>query len=410
LAKPSSGFGIEVSSAKALEDRGSASWARTMQEVLDRIRQRAAPVTATADFVSDQIDRFGILGTNNIVPDELKLGALPSPSCQFTKDNHFRFGFNGVEFNRRLSRAATYWVEFGRPSRLHQGFPAEMRRALLEIHEIYGRLSITNSGNSISRGVMLLAKELGLELKLVSVEFDGHPAPVYDGAWPHRLHKVAWDDFAKFAHAFGQTAGCSSPWVALEAYHGSLSDLPHIYTSTTTLVVDHNVETRQYTRFGPPNWALGSPEMNTAINRWLLACGKAGVPQIMRWSPELMAAQIDSDLARGHLQAASTPPDASVQEDDLRKSEAPPFDLFQQLFPDVPMAPVTSRARNDEALNGKMRRLRRMMVRANPRCDTTHFIPLHRLLRHLGVEFDFYFEEPQQLYGRVDAMGADDAG
>jgi hypothetical protein len=69
------------------------------------------------------------------------------------------------------------------------------------------------------------------------------------------------------------------------------------------------------------------------------------------------------------------------------------------------MTPITSLARNDQALNRKMRALRRTLVRANPRCDTTHYIPLHRLLRHLGVEFDLPFGDTQRLYGRVDAVG-----
>jgi hypothetical protein len=381
-----------------------------MQEVLDRIRQQSVPVTDAAAFFSDRIDRFGIIGANNVVPDDFKADALPPPKHQFTRDNHFRFGFNGVQFNRRTSRSATYWVEFGRPSRMHEGFSAEMRRALSEIHRVYGPLSITNSGNSISRGVVLLAKELGLDLELVSVEFDGQPIPAHDDAMPHRLHKKTWDEFVEFAHGFGRTAGCSSSWIALEAYHGSLSERPHIYTPATTVVVDHNVEARKFVRVGPPNWAFGSPEINTAINRWLLASGKAGIPQIMWWSPELMAAQLDSDIARWGFRESWVPPAAPAEaaeagpEDDARKNRLT-FDFFQHLYPDVPMTPITSLARNDQALNRKMRALRRTLVRANPRCDTTHFIPLHRLLGHLGVEFDFPFGDTQRLYGRVDAVG-----
>lgn len=374
-----------------------------MQEVLDRIDQVAAP-RAPATFTPDQIDQYGILGTNNVVADEVKLNALPPPGCQFTKDNHLRFGFNGKEFNRRPSRAATYWVEFGRPSRMHRGFAAEIRQALREIAQIYGRLSITNSGNSICRSVIMLGQELGLELEIISVDFDGHPSPTHDRALPHRLHKAAWDDFAEFAHRFGQTAGCSSPWVAFEAYHGSLSELPHLYTGSTTLMVDHNSEPDQEgrKRVGPPNWAFGSPERNTAINRWLLASGKAGVPQILLWSPELMAAQIDSDLARSKLRQGSAPP-ASSAEADVGSKSWPLFDLFPELYPNLNMTPLTTPARNDAALNEKMRALRRTLARANPRCDTVHYIPLHRLLRHFGVEFDFYFGEAEQLYGRVRA-------
>src|SRR5215470_12115448 len=103
-------------------------------------------MNSAAAFISAHIEEFGILGTNNAAPDDLGRAPLPACTQEFTRENHFRFGFDGGEFNSRQSATAKYAVEFGRPSRSHQGFVAEFTRAMSEIDDIHGPLSVSNTG------------------------------------------------------------------------------------------------------------------------------------------------------------------------------------------------------------------------------------------------------------------------
>jgi hypothetical protein len=386
----------------ALRDPQALELDTAAQELVGPSPPRFAPATSALEFVSGQIEKFGICGSNNAAPDDLRREALPAPSHQFTKENHFRFGFNGVAFNSRTSRSALYWAEFGKTSRPHRGFLAEVRQALSEIHETYGRLSVSNSGNPINRGLVAAAKELGLEIEQVSIQLDGHPPPAPDEALPHRLHEKTWGDFSEFARQFGQAAGCSSPWMAFEAYHGALSDCTHLYTFNTTAVVDHNFDMTRGERVGPPNWAFVNREAMTAINRWLLASGKSGIPQFLFWSPELLAAQVDSEVARELLREASGPPPESMAQAEWWQSLTLRFNLFQAAYPDVSMEANTGQARKDQELNRNMLVLRKGMRRANPGCNTAHFVPLYRLMRELGIKVDVPVDEPERLFGSVD--------
>jgi hypothetical protein len=354
-------------------------------------------------FVDARIAQFGVLGTNNRVPNDLKREPLPVCRQEFTKENHYRFGFDDGEFNSRRSVAADYWVEHGAPSRGHDGFLLELRRAIGEICERHGRLSVTNSGHSVSRGIIATAKEMGITLERITVKIDGTAPGYVDSEGPQRVYEISWNTFADFAARFCSVAGCIDPWVALEAYHGFLSELPHLYTNVRIRVRDHNFDRTLRRTVGPPNWCLVEYERYTAINRWLLACGRAGIPQIMLWSPELIAAQLDSDFWRNWIRDASAPP-KSMSQAAWRRTLAARPGLFQLSYPDIPMAMNAGTARNSKELDEKMSQLGQTLRRANPGCNAACCIPLHRVLSLFRIEYGFGAGNAEELYGRVDAQ------
>jgi hypothetical protein len=339
------------------------------------------PVSPAA-FISERIKQFGVLGSNNRLPDEDRgPKPLPAPTFEFTKGNHFRFGFDGAEFNRRLHGSSTYWVDYGKASRAPEGFHLELRRAITEIFQKHGKMTITNSGNHTSRAVIFEAKRLGVPFEQITVQIEGYGVPYHDKTVPHRVVKVSWNDFAEFSRTFSKTAGCSDPWLALEAYHGHVSELPHIYCNTKITFVHMNYDHVRDEVVGPPVWCVADHEQSTGINRWLLATNKVGIPQIMFWSPELLVAQVTAEPWRDRMRRASLdPPQLSPLE--VRWNT---YVLFKTAYPKLGMAATGESARNDKTLLQPMEMLMRSLRRANMGYSTMHYFPLHRFMERLGA-------------------------
>jgi hypothetical protein len=353
-----------------------------------------------AAFIDEHIEQFGILGTNNIVPDENGNGdALPSCLSDFTKGNHFRFGFGAGEFNRRRSRTDKYWVEVGRPSRPHKGFVAEMARAIGEIYEMYGPFTLSNSGTELSRAAIAVAKDLDIRFEQVTMAIKGFPAPPHDEGVTNHAHEITWDEFSEFAAEFDSVAGCSQPWVALQAYHGVRSERAHVYPLTALFLHNHNWDNGQHI-VGPPNWSYIEQESFTAINRWLLATERKGTVQILGWSPELMAARLDSKAIRDRLREASRAPPSAQFADVRTKLEAIPS-VLRDAYPDLRMTASSLADSKDPELTSKVQSLGKRLRRANPGRNGVHAYPLHRLLAHLGVSYNFYIGPTQETYGHV---------
>ena len=151
------------------------------------------------------------------------------------------------------------------------------------------------------------AKAAGILFEQVAVEVEGFRMPAVDAAVPTQVHRVSQDQLRNFAESFGYEAGCGDAWLALEAMHGALSRLPHIYDGTEIRLVNNAYDDRRQAIAGPANWSLVDNEQFTAINRFLLLVNRPGIPSILRWSPELMASQLDSPQWRDWLRANSRP-------------------------------------------------------------------------------------------------------
>jgi hypothetical protein len=356
--------------------------------------------SAAATFVGERIKEYGLLGANSRVPGEGRK-PLPKLTYEFSQRNHFRFGFDGVEFNRRPSPSACYWVEYGQPSRPAKTFQVELRQALAEICARYGKVGITNSGNSVSRAIIWEAKEMGLPVETVTLEIEGHRVPDHDKRLPHRQHKVSWDRFTEFARSFAETAGCPDAWLALEAFHGQVSSLPHVYCNTRLSVAHSNYDYIKGEIVGPPVWTLSDHEQSTGINRWLLASNLVGVPQVLCWSPELLVAQLTTRTFRDRIRRASVDP-PTLAPTEMRWNT---FALFKTTYPNLVMAATIEKARNDKGLTQKMDQLQGVLLRAHLGCNRIHHYPLDRFMKHMGIKPDFFdVGVPAHAYfGRVDA-------
>jgi hypothetical protein len=321
--------------------------------------------------------------------------------CQFlTKSDHFKFGFDGDEFNNRISSSAKYWVAYGQPTRRHRGFAAELASALDEIRASIGPFSISASSSYIISAVAAISQRSRCQLSQVVIDFAGFRPVVHDKRIPAQRIDVEWEQFAEFALKFATVAGCPDPWIALEAFHGAMSKLPHLYDGAELRIINNNFDPPTRTIVGPPDWSLVDNEKFTAIDRYLIAKGRTGVSQLLRWSPELVAAQIDSPQTRSWLKRASAVR-ASIKSSGWLNQRAR-IQMVTAAFPDLCPAPDSRRSRMDPELEEEMTALGKRMRRLSPDCQSQHRYPLVRLLKKFGIEFDFLLDRDPLRYGFVN--------
>lgn len=358
----------------------------------------SAQAASGSAFIAANLRTFGLLGDNNRLPLDL-CDEASDIDQEFSLGNHFKFGFDGIPFNNRKMVASRYWVEYGAPSRAHEGFQNEFKRAIAEIYTDCGTFSTTATRSYIASSVAREASNMGLDFKLIAVDIEGFDPVQIDYPTRTERHLVSWDRFSEFALHFSRVGGCSDPWVALEAFHGALSQVAHIYDGAEIRLANNNFDTAKKVVVGPLDWSLIDNEKFTSINRYLLAEKKRGIPQIMRWSPELIAAQLDSSAFRNWMKRAQH---ASAASPDIRVNQTARLQLVTDTYPGLQISATVSDDRRDPRLNEQMKVLRRRMRNIAPRRSMQHRYPLARLTALLGVALEDPLLAQSNLYGGVN--------
>jgi hypothetical protein len=349
---------------------------------------------AAETFLRDHLETYGLCGTNNTVPSDATRPPAVAPTFDMTKDNHVRFGFDDGTFNARPSSSAFYWVAYGKTSRKHEGTRKEIRRALVDMKERFGKISVSNTGNPASRALLAEAATMSIDVEQITVEIDGFPFAEPSASITNRHVKISWADFAKFAEKFGEH-GSGDPWVALEAIHGEFTERAHVYTHARLRVVHQNYDEPMKKVIGPPVWSLEEWEATTAVNRWMLATKRTGAPLALLWSPELMAAQLDSPVMRKRMvRAAANPP--TLAPPDLQWNT---YEVLKAWFPNTPMGRSAGSSRNDPNFIGKMSELNTRLVRVHRPASNLYTVPLARVLEDLGVVYDEPKDSTRELFG-----------
>lgn len=327
---------------------------------------------------------------------------LPIPAWDLTQRNHFRFGYDGASLALRRHPAQRYWTSYGSCERHHDGFEGELEHALAAIAGRYGRVAIAGSGGPVGVAAALIAERLGLVARVIVVAIDGVASRAIPTVLPVERHARSFDDFAAFALDFARQVGCSNAWTALAAFHAAHSELPLIADHGELRLVNNAIDERLGAEAGPPNLSLVDNEAFTALDRWLLRERRPGVPQLLRWSPELMAAQLDSLPMRiwiGMALGGGAPAIRAWTNRHARRA------LWRRDFPAI-IGGDTRSTWEDGPIRARMTALSRRMRRLNPGSAMQHYTPLHRLAARLGVDLGGGLGEGAALYGAVAPLGA----
>ena len=159
---------------------------------------------------------------------------------------------------------------------------------------------------------------------------------------------------------------------ALDAFHGTLSPRPHVYTNGALAAVQHAFDREANCLCGPSTWAVASREQATWIHRWLAGANRPGVPHLLLWSPELIAAFVDAPRWREAITTDCA--QATLAQATLRAA-----------YPEVPARRFAARYRRGQELQRKLDGLSRRMRHLLRGRTATHYIPYPRFLAQLGV-------------------------
>lgn len=322
-----------------------------------------------------------------------------APPRALTRGDHFRFGFDHATFGARCAPAQRYWTEYGACSRSPGDFGQEMERAFAEMAEVFGRLEIAAAGGPLANAAIALAERLAVPARVLAVALDGAPPPLPPTRLQVRLVEVAFADFEAFAMRFARDAGSPCAWTALAAFAAAgAGDWPGLADRGDVTLTNHAVDRVRLQVVAPAGLALVDPEPFTGLDRFMLREGLAGVAQPLRWSPELMAAQLGCPQMRRWIAialAGGTPAAQGQASHGARNA------MWRAALPGLGAA-LPAPGWPDPALRRRMRDLTRRLERRAPGSGTLHFFPLHRLAGRLGIAVDGAEQgEGAALYGRV---------
>lgn len=326
------------------------------------------------------------------------MSAMPAVGPE-TRGGHFRFGHDLAEAGRRRSPRQRYWTEYGRCAREPEGMAAEIARAVGEIAERFGRLSVACFGGPVASAFAACAERRGLEARMIVVELDGSSPPLPGTRLPVERAEVSFAEFAEFALGFADAAGCVSPWSALAAFLAMRDTWPHVADHGTVMLANHGVDVLRAAIAAPANLALADAEHATGLDRMMDLQGRPGVAQPLRWSPELLAAQLAAPPLRDWIAAALAGGTVAAGEP---TSRAAGIRAWRRCLPELGAQPAAT-PWPDPGLRQRMDALGRRMRRRAPGCDAVHYFPLHRLAERLGVDLGTELGEGASLYGRVAA-------
>jgi hypothetical protein len=240
------------------------------------------------------------------------------------------------------------------------------------------------------------------------VEIEGLAPRVPDRAMRCRRRRASFEEFASFARRFAARVGCADAWIALEAFHAAATPLFHVHDGAEIKLMNHGVDPALGRVVAPADWSVVDNEKFTALDRWLIAGGRAGAVQVLRWTPELVAAQLDSAANRGWIAATARASGAVGRA--AWTNQVARLRLIREAFPALELAADGAAAWRDAGFVERMRLLSRELRHANPGCAQQHHTPLALLAERLGLDLGPEVPEAGAIYGRVrDREPADTA-
>jgi hypothetical protein len=344
-----------------------------------------------------------------VIAEHRKLWAVEQPTNPvpvFSVGQHNEYGYDGVPFGFRDSPNSVFYTTYGKTGRSPDPLRVEVDRALVDIANTYGVFTILADDTLFSRGMRAAAWRLGLDFEELRLDLEGHPS--YEITKPvsfQRRIPVSQEEFLDHAERFGQITFCRDPLTIFWALAAERTEYPVIYPTFTPHLRNVNYDRVAKNTCGPPYWVFQESEDNYAIHRYLHAIGKPGIPSFWRYTPDLMAAFFNNKKMRQFIAGypnddASRMTDRNTRRMLLRAFKNPELKEFRSPAPNVLAYPELRRIKYE----AKQRAFAGYLEVTGTRFHAhqyAHHIPLHRLLDHLGLKYDFPHGKYAEIYGEV---------
>lgn len=355
------------------------------------------------NFISPHIEKYGLNGTNTQKnPSQGWPSFNHNPLPQLSKNNHFQFGYNGDAFNWRESSTCMFWTQYGNVSSKVLPFREEL---FLSVNELptYNGVSISFLGSEISfflSQLILLSTQrpiitLPRCLDKTGLDFEGQlmssqlakTHPNLDSQF--EFIDFQWSEFEEFLEKISRQVRCADPYLAFSIFIGSKSQSLHIYEGYWPKICDQNYDKSANSAVGPAYWCLEDYEGETSVAKFLIANNLRGVPDIIRYRPEILASIFLSSTFKSWISETST---------ENRGAESGL--LFTKLLTEELNFHVQKFSVFDD-LKSLLSTYESALIKNNPKSNEVWLTPLHRLMDHLNVDSSYLNIEAKEIYGKV---------
>lgn len=287
-------------------------------------------VKSSADaFIEKYIERFGVMGSNNF--NGTRMNSQSLCEHEWSCDNHYGFGFNGIPLSQRVKSSDFYYVQYQRVPEECGDLREEIIRAIRYFSRQNGGVSVPGHGGILCEVLINACREAGIAFQVVQLDFTdlAYAWPQYRDVKIERP-RVNLRELQNFSDQFNELSACIDAEIIFHAFVGFRSELPHIYETHLGLqFTDYNFDYLEDITVGPANWCLVDAEKRTATCRFLHGMGRVGLVDFFHFTPELMRAY----MMHPHFQLLLDPPKEEMR---CRNNFANHIAMMKACFPDIP--------------------------------------------------------------------------
>ena len=339
------------------------------------------------DFVAAHIGKYGLTGSNTIHNDPKYPKLERNNRLNFSRQNHFVWGYNGEQYTNRRSSTCMGDTDYRRLRNTGSVLPLDA--CLIDIAEQVCRKNrnegvvIVNRGRFEDYAFVDAFRQATPHVYQIILDEGGTPLYEHDPYVPAIPFELESDYMRNVIASVVPWLRTKSRDVILDVamtrnrYLGDTLVFP-----SRMKFVNHNFDGDQ--ACGPAYWALCDSEEDTALMRY--SCFEPDTQYIHAnmglWSPDLIASQLTHDALKDCF-ARNDIGTADEATDEMWRSVSP----FKEQFTNYPTwwNQLDSYI-EEEHDNGKY--------------DEKWYTPVHRLHRRLGIPFED--EKTVQTYGTVD--------
>lgn len=315
------------------------------------------------DFIKENIEKYGFLGSNFTSNPDRGFFQAPNKNLEFTLDSHLKFGYNGRTNNYRKSSSDIFWADFGNVSRPISSLEEEIKNSIKIIYDKYGKVAFTKNINQ-STWLIELAKECKIDFDEIEVD-------------------IRIDGFTEFMEKFCETSRCVHAQTIQQAFALELTNLPIIFDDNLILLGNMSFNKTLERNAAPYYWVMMINERNFSINRYLNSINRISFPNISFYTPEsILSYFLDNRV----------------------------IDLFKigNFYNDLKNNDLVNKniknAKNslkDIEYENSLDEISEILKPKYDKCEEIHCIPINRILKKYDIKYSFNYGKYEEFYGTV---------
>jgi len=344
------------------------------------------------DFIEANHEAFGLNGSNVVHNPQLYSEIEGDNIRIYSKDNHFKWGYNGEFFNTRHSSSSMYFTDYGKLPYTGTTLPVDLMlvHIIEELKKYYfsdEKISVINRGRYEDYAFVHACQEARVDFNEISIEYEDD-----ENASGNITLDEETNTLKITRESLLLTAAMINGWSRIKSLK-VIQDILIYRKAGGNLVfpsrlhfVNHNYDIDR--ACGPRYWSLADAEQDTTLMRYhwlngetnLSADRKLALTNLGIWSPELIHSQLCEPIMKQCFMSDNKDSEMAT---DLMWQSCCPAHVEPLKLPDW--------WDETEKLIGT--------YHDGSKFNEVWYTPLHRLAQH--YELPYVDEQTERTYGSV---------